>query len=360
MANYDKLSLLIDGQWLSGEDRVEQKVVNPATKRDHRHAAACLEGRSRPRAWTPPSAASRLWRKTSPYERAKVLRRVAALLRERQEQIATQLTLDQGKPITEARAEVASAADQFEWNADEGRRSYGRLIPSRNPGQRQMVLREPVGPVAAFTPWNFPINLPSRKISSSLAAGCSCIIKPAEETPGASIALARAVTDAGVPPGVLNMVFGVPAEVSSYLIASPVIKKITFTGSTAVGKLLAKLAADGVKRTTMELGGHAPVVVFEDVDAEKVAEVSVQNKFRNSGQVCVSPTRFYVHERIHEKFVDRFSALAKQMKVGNGLAADSKMGPVRQSAPRRGDGVVHRRCAKAWRTRDRRRPASRQ
>jgi succinate-semialdehyde dehydrogenase / glutarate-semialdehyde dehydrogenase len=325
-ANYDKLSLLIDGEWLSGGGRIEQKVVNPATNETIGmlpHAStADLD-----RALDAAKRGFEVWRNTSPYERAKVLRKVASLLRERVEKIATQLTMDQGKPIAESRAEVLSSADHFDWNADEGRRSYGRIIPSRSKGQRQIVLREPVGPVAAFTPWNFPINLPSRKISTALAAGCSCIIKPAEETPGASIALARAVMDAGVPPGVLNMVFGVPAEISSYLIASPIIKKITFTGSTAVGKLLGKLAAEGVKRTTMELGGHAPVVVFDDVDADKVAELSVANKFRNAGQVCVSPTRFYVHERIHEKFVDRFAALAKQMKVGNGLAADSKMGP---------------------------------
>jgi succinate-semialdehyde dehydrogenase / glutarate-semialdehyde dehydrogenase len=326
MAEYDKLALLIDGQWLSAGGRTEQPVINPATGETIGTLPHASKG-DLDRALEAAKRGFETWRAVSPYDRAKLLRRAADIIRERRDHIATQLTLEQGKPLSESRVEVGSAADLFDWNADEGRRGYGRLIPPRTQGHRQMVIREPVGPVAAFTPWNFPINLPARKISSALAAGCSCIIKPAEETPGAALALARAVMDAGVPAGVLNVVFGVPTEVSAHLIASPIIRKITFTGSTAVGKLLAKLAAEGVKRATMELGGHAPVVVFEDADPDKVAELSVASKFRNAGQVCVSPTRFYVHESIHERFVNRFTELARHLPVGPGLAATSKMGP---------------------------------
>jgi succinate-semialdehyde dehydrogenase/glutarate-semialdehyde dehydrogenase len=336
MAQYDKLSLLIDGTWVSGDGRIEQPVINPATG-ETLGALPHASTADLDRALAAAQRGFEIWRAVSPYDRAKVLRRAADLIRERQEHIATQLTLEQGKPLAEARGEVASAADLFDWNAGEGRRSYGRLVPPRTKGHRQMVVREPVGPVAAFTPWNFPANLPARKISSALAAGCSCIIKPAEETPGTSIAIARAVQDAGLPAGVLNVVFGVPAEISQYLIASPIIRKITFTGSTAVGKLLAKLAADGVKRTTMELGGHAPVVVFEDADADKAAELSAVGKFRNAGQVCISPTRFYVHERSHSAFVERFTELARQLPVGAGLAPSSKMGPC--ANPRRIDAM---------------------
>jgi succinate-semialdehyde dehydrogenase / glutarate-semialdehyde dehydrogenase len=336
MAQYDTLSLLIDGALLSGGGRATQPVLNPATG-EMLGLLPHATTQDLDRALEAARHGFETWKNVSPYERARVLRRAADLIRERQEHIATQLTLEQGKPLAEARMEVGSAADLFDWNADEGRRSYGRLVPPRAKGHRQMVVREPVGPVAAFTPWNFPANLPARKISSALAAGCSCIIKPAEETPGTALAIARAVLDAGVPAGVLSVVFGVPAEISQYLIASPIIRKITFTGSTAVGKLLAKLAADGVKRTTMELGGHAPVVVFEDADPDKAAELSVTSKFRNAGQVCVSPTRFYVHESLHGRFVDRFTELARSLPVGPGLAPTSKMGPC--ANPRRIDAM---------------------
>ncbi len=332
MPTYDKLELLIGGEWVSGEGRAEQPVVNPATG----ETIGMLPHASKKDLDRALEAAQRgfaLWKNVSPFDRSKVLRKIATVIRERQEHIATLMTMEQGKPIAEARLEVGSAADLFEWNAEEGRRAYGRLVPPRVAGHRQMVMKEPIGPVAAFTPWNFPVNLPTRKVSSALAAGCSVILKPAEETPGAALALARAITDGGLPPGVLNVVFGIPSEVSEYLIASPVIRKITFTGSTAVGKLLAKLAAEGVKRTTLELGGHAPVIVFEDADPEKAAEASVASKYRNAGQVCVSPTRFYVHEKLHDRFVAKFTELSKNLPVGNGLAATSKMGPM--ANPRR-------------------------
>lgn len=326
-ARYDTLQLFIGGEWIDAGKRKTQPVVNPATaetigtlphanKDDLDRALAAAE------------KGFAMWRRTSPYDRSKVLRKAADLMRERVEHIATQLTLEEGKTIGEARIEVLASADTFDWYAEEGRRSYGRIVPTRVAGQRHLVMKEPVGVVAAFTPWNFPALTPARKMAGALGAGCSCILKPAEETPSTPLAMARALADAGLPAGVLNIVFGIPSEVSSYLIASPIVRKITFTGSTAIGKELVKLAADGMKRTTMELGGHAPVIVFDDVDPIKVAAACVPFKFRNAGQVCISPTRFYVHEAVHDKFVDAFTEMTKGLKVGNGLDADSKVGPL--------------------------------
>ncbi len=326
-AQYDKLYLYIDGEWLGPEGRKTGNVVNPATGETIGtlpHASTADLDRAL-------DAAQRgflAWRKVSPNERAKVLRKAGELIRERADRIATLMTLEEGKTLGESKLEVLSSAEIFEWMAEEGRRAYGRLVPSRAQGHRQMVLREPVGPVAAFSPWNFPAVTPARKIAASLAAGCSCIIKPAEETPATALAMAKALEDAGLPKGVLSVVFGVPSEVSTYLLASPIIRKISFTGSTVVGKQLAKLAADTVKRATMELGGHAPVVIFDDVDADTVAKMSVAAKYRNAGQVCISPTRFYVQENVHDRFVAKFSELASAMPVGDGLDPKHKMGPL--------------------------------
>ncbi|MGE3868131.1 MAG: NAD-dependent succinate-semialdehyde dehydrogenase [Pseudorhodoplanes sp.] len=326
-ARYDTLQLFIDGEWIDPGKRRTQPVINPATGESIGTLPHATND-DLDRAIAAAEKGFALWRRTSPYDRSKVLRKAADLMRERVEHIATQLTLEEGKTIGEARIEVLASADTFDWYAEEGRRSYGRIVPTRVPGQRHLVMKEPVGVVAAFTPWNFPALTPARKMAGALGAGCSCILKPAEETPSTPLAMARALADAGLPAGVLNIVFGVPSEVSRYLIASPAIRKITFTGSTAVGKELVKLAADGMKRTTMELGGHAPVIVFDDVDPIKVAAACVPFKFRNSGQVCISPTRFYVHEAVHDKFVDAFTDMAKALKIGNGLDADSKMGPL--------------------------------
>jgi succinate-semialdehyde dehydrogenase/glutarate-semialdehyde dehydrogenase len=326
-AQYDKLHLYIDGEWLGPQGRKTGNVVNPATG----ETIGTLPHASKAdldRALDAAQRGFQSWRKVSPNERAKVLRKAAELIRERADHIATVMTMEEGKTIGESKMEVLGSAEVFEWMAEECRRSYGRVIPSRNPGHRQMVIREPVGPVAAFAPWNFPAVTPARKIAASLAAGCSCICKPAEETPATALAIAKALEDAGLPKGVLSIVFGVPSEVSTHLIASPIIRKISFTGSTVVGKLLAKLAADGVKRATMELGGHAPVVIFDDVDPEKVAGMAVAAKYRNAGQVCISPTRFYVQENVHDRFVAKFAELAAAMPVGDGLDAKNKMGPL--------------------------------
>jgi succinate-semialdehyde dehydrogenase/glutarate-semialdehyde dehydrogenase len=236
--------------------------------------------------------------------------------------------MEEGKVLAETRVEVMAAADILEWYAEEGRRAYGRVLPQRTSGVRMTVVKEPVGPVAAFAPWNFPLGNPARKLGSALGAGCSVIMKPAEEAPGSALAIAGALVDAGVPAGALNVVFGVPAEVSQHLISSPVIRAVHFTGSIPVGKQLTTLAAQGMKRTTMELGGHAPVLVFDDIDVDAVLDMAVTSKFRNAGQVCVSPTRFYVQESIYEKFANGFAARAQKVKVGNGLEEGVRMGPL--------------------------------
>lgn len=334
---YPELKLFIAGRWLGGGGRIVEPVVNPATGEvlaELPHATdADLD-----EALAAAAAGFEIWRRTSPVDRGSVLHRAAALMRERREQIASLITLELGKPIAEARAEVDQAAGIFDWNAEEGRRAYGRVIPARAPGFSQLALREPVGPIAAFAPWNAPAITPSRKISGALAAGCSVIIKPSEETPATALAIAGLLQDAGLPDGVLSVVYGKPAAISEKLIGSPVIRGITFTGSTAVGKQLAALAVRGMKRMTMELGGHAPVVVFEDIDPEAVATAAVGAKYRNAGQVCTSPTRFFVHESIHDRFVKAFAELARTIKVGDGFDAATRMGPL--ANPRRVEAMT--------------------
>src|SRR5690606_7334763 len=263
-----------------------------------------------------------------PRERGRILHRAADLLRERSESIARIATLEEGKTLPETRMELSAAAEIFDWYAEEGRRAYGRVLPQRVAGMRMTVVREPVGPVAAFAPWNFPLGNPARKLGAALAAGCTVILKPAEETPASALAVAAALVEAGVPPGVVQIVFGEPAEVSRHLITSPVIRAVHFTGSIPVGKQLTQLAAAGMKRTTMELGGHAPVLVFDDADVDSVLELAVPAKFRNAGQVCVSPTRFYVQEGIYERFAAGLAERVRQLKVGDGLDPAVRMGPL--------------------------------
>jgi len=268
------------------------------------------------------------WKKISAFDRSKIMRAAAGLVRERVEGIASELTAEQGKPIGEARGEVLAGADIIDWFAEEARRTYGRVIPARAEGVYQLVVKEPVGPVAAFSPWNFPINQAVRKISAALATGCSIILKGPEETPGPCAELVRAFVDAGVPAGTINLVFGVPADISDYLIPHPVIRKISFTGSTAVGKRLAALAGLHMKRVTMELGGHAPVIVFDDADLDVASKILAATKYRNAGQVCASPTRFLVQSKVYDSFVDKFISASKAIKVGDGMKADTNMGPL--------------------------------
>lgn len=269
-----------------------------------------------------------IWAKMPAYDRGVILRKAAGLVRERAGDIARILTLEQGKTLAEARGEILASAEVFEWFAEEGRRNYGRVVPARAAGIRQMVIHDPVGPAVAFTPWNFPAITPARKIGAALAAGCTLVLKAAEETPGTAYELVRAFADAGLPAGALNLVFGVPQEVSKHLIASPQIRKVSFTGSVTVGKELMRLCAENLQRTTMELGGHAPVIVCDDFDPEIAGKVAASGKFRNAGQVCVSPSRFFVHESVFEKFTARFVAYAKGLKVGDGLAEGTTMGPL--------------------------------
>ncbi|HTC33236.1 MAG TPA: NAD-dependent succinate-semialdehyde dehydrogenase [Bryobacteraceae bacterium] len=328
--HYADLKLLIGGEWTPKDHREHEPVMNPATG----ECIGVLPHASKAdldRALDAAEQANPVWRGMSPQDRGKILKRAADLMRERVEHIARIATIEEGKNIHEARMETNISADTLEWFAEEGRRAYGRVLPQRSPGMRMTVLREPVGPVAALAPWNFPVGNPCRKLGAALAAGCPCILKPAEHTPASALEVGRALMDAGLPKGVMSIVFGVPSQISTHLIASPIIRKVSFTGSTRVGKQLMKLAADGVKRTTMELGGHAPVIVFDDVDVETVLDLSATSKFRNAGQVCVSPTRYYVHERIYQRFVDGFAARASSWTVGDGLVDTNKMGPLAHS-----------------------------
>ncbi len=272
-----------------------------------------------------------IWRDISAFERAKVLRRAGDLLRERLDRVASLMTREQGKPLAEARLEVLAAADTLDWFAEESRRAYGRVVPARAPNITNLVLKEPVGPVAAFSPWNFPLNQIVRKLGAALAAGCSIIAKAPEETPASPAELIRALADAGVPAGAVNLVYGVPAEISEYLIPHEVIRKVSFTGSTAVGKQLAALAGKHMKRITMELGGHAPAIVFEDADVEAAVKLLAAAKFRNAGQVCTAPTQFLVHRNVYGAFLDRFVAAAQALKIGDGLLPQTQLGPLANS-----------------------------
>lgn len=332
---YEELGLLINGEWRKGNGAGED-VINPATEKALGHlphaSPADLDD-----ALAAADGAFKEWKNSNPHARAKVLKRVGELIRENAERLAQIMTLEQGKTLPESRIEVDITADSHDWAAEECKRTYGRIVPSRYDGARMYIDYEPVGPVAAFSPWNFPALMPMRKVATAVAAGCSVIVKPAEETPGTAVAMARFYAEAGAPPGLVNVVFGVPSDVSTHLIASPIIRKISFTGSIPVGKHLSKLAAEGMKKVTMELGGHSPVVIFDDVDVDKVATAAATGKFRNAGQVCISPTRFYVHESVHGKFVNKFTDVFKSLKVGDGMDAGSQMGPM--ANPRRVDAM---------------------
>jgi succinate-semialdehyde dehydrogenase/glutarate-semialdehyde dehydrogenase len=323
---YANLQLYIDGQWIDGGGRAGEDVINPANEKPLAHlphaSVADLD-----HALEAAKKGFAVWRNVSAYDRAKIMRKAADLMRERYDAISKTLVQEEGKAYAEARAEVITSADIIEWYAEEGRRAYGRIVPGRGK-LRQIVIQEPVGIVAAFTPWNFPALTPARKIGGALAAGCSLILKASEETPGTCVEMVRCFADAGLPAGVLNLVFGVPATISEHLISKDEVRKISFTGSIPVGKHLAVLAAKGMKRATMELGGHSPVVVFADADPEKSADTIAGFKYRNSGQVCISPTRFYVQEQVYDRFLTRFTEYAKGLKLGDGLEKGITMGPL--------------------------------
>lgn len=325
------LALFIDGKWRSGEDRDIHLVINPATGETIGKLPLATSA-DLDEALAAADRGFKIWRATDVNARAAILHSAADLIRQRAGDIASLLTMEQGKPLAEAKGEILSAAAVFDYSAEEAKRVYGR-VAIRPTGQRAMVLKQPIGPVASFTPWNFPVSLMSKKVAAALAAGCSVIAKPAEETPGCTVAIMRALADSGIPAGVAQLVFGVPDMVSRQLLNSPVIRKLSFTGSIPVGKHLMKLAADTVKRVTMELGGHAPVLVFDDCNLEKTLDIVVTQKFRNSGQVCISPTRFYVQEGIYDRFVAGFNERTARLVVGNGMDARTVMGPL--ANPRR-------------------------
>lgn len=327
---YPQVSLFIDGGWSKGSGGRTIPVLNPATAEEI-GTVAHAETSDLERAVQAADKAFKTWRKVPAFDRYKIMRKAADLLRSRADDIAKIMTPEQGKPLIEAKMETLAGADVIDWFAEEGRRAYGRVIPARADGVYQLVVKEPVGPVAAFTPWNFPINQAVRKISAAVATGCTIVIKGPEDTPGAVAELVRAFADAGVPSGVINLVYGVPSEVSEYLVPHPLIRKISFTGSTAVGKHLAELAGRHMKRATMELGGHAPGIVFEDADVDQAVKVLAGGKFRNAGQVCIAPTRLLVQEKVYQSFVDKFTAAAKAIKVGDGTDEKTRMGPLAHS-----------------------------
>ncbi len=326
--NYPDTHLFLNGEWREAAAKESLEIINPATeevigkvsharKEDLDIALNAAEN------------AFNSWKNVSAYERSKILRKAADIVRDKADQIATLMTIEQGKPLIEAKMETMGAADSIDWYAEEGRRAYGRIIPSRAPqGVYQFVFKEPVGVVAAFTPWNFPLNQVVKKVAAAFAAGCTAIVKGPEETPASVAELIKAFDEAGMPKGSVNLVYGIPAEISEYLIAHPIVRKVTFTGSTAVGKLLASQAGTHMKRVTMELGGHSPAIVCEDADVKAAVKILSANKFRNAGQVCISPTRFLVHDSVYEEFVDGFVKQAEALTVGNGLDDGVKMGPL--------------------------------
>lgn len=324
---YPDTQLFLNGEWRDSLSKETLEIINPATEEvigKVSHARKedldlALKGAEN---------AFNEWKHVSAYDRSKILRKAADIVRSRADQIATLMTLEQGKPLAEAKGETLGAADSIDWYAEEGRRAYGRIIPSRATGVFQYVFKEPVGVVAAFTPWNFPLNQVVKKIAAAFAAGCTAIVKGPEETPASVAELIKAFDEAGMPKGSINLVYGIPAEISEYLIAHPIVRKVTFTGSTAVGKQLASLAGSHMKRATMELGGHSPAIVCEDADVNAAVKILSANKFRNAGQVCISPTRFLVHESVYDQFVDGFVKQAEKLNVGNGLDEGIKMGPL--------------------------------
>jgi succinate-semialdehyde dehydrogenase/glutarate-semialdehyde dehydrogenase len=324
---YQNVQLFIGNEWRPARAGKTIDVINPATE----EVIGTLAHAEIPDLDEALAAAAKgfaTWKKMTAYERSKILRRAADLIRERADHIARLMTIEQGKPVGEAKIEILGSADVIDWFAEEGRRAYGRVIPNRAPGVYQLSLREPVGVVAGFTPWNFPMSQAVRKISAALSAGCSFILKGPEETPASCAELVRAYIDAGVPYGTVQLVFGVPAQISEYLIPHPTVRKISFTGSTVIGKHLASLAGKHMKRATMELGGHAPSIVFDDADLDTAATILAANKFRNAGQVCVAPTRFIIQDGVYEQFLGKFIAKCEALKLGNGLDADTTMGPL--------------------------------
>ena len=323
---YNKMGNFINGSW-SNNSKEKIDVINPFNEEvlgqipvsDEKDLDAALDAANK---------SMQSWKETSPWDRSKIIKQIAVLIREKADEIAKTMTLETGKPLAEAKGETMASADQFEWYSEETKRIYGQIIQPRTQDVRMQVRYEPVGVVAAFSAWNFPILLPARKVAASIAAGCSIILKPASETPGTCMHMIEACKDAGVPDGVVNFVTGKSSFISKYLISSPIIKKVSLTGSVEVGKEILKLAANGIKKVSMELGGHAPVLVLNDADVNSAAITSSNTKFRNAGQVCISPTRFIVQDKIYDQYCDEFVKNTKKLKLGNGLEEGTNIGPM--------------------------------
>ncbi len=324
---YSKFGQFIDGKWQQSQNNETYDVINPATEEVIGKASKAGEEDVN-KALKSAEKGLEVWRNTPPWERAKIIRKIADLMREKKETLGKWLTLEVGKPLSEGIGEVGGAADIFEWNSEETKRIYGQIVESRFENTRMYVKYEPVGVVAGLIPWNFPIVLASRKISTALAAGCSVICKPDVITPGSVMELMNIINEAGVPPGVVNLLSGDPAKISEQLISSDIVKKVSITGSTRVGKLILKQAAEKVQRVTMELSGHSPFIVFDDVDLNKVTDMALTAKFRNNGQVCISPARFYIHESKKDDFAKKLVDKVTKLKIGNGMDKDTILGPL--------------------------------
>jgi succinate-semialdehyde dehydrogenase/glutarate-semialdehyde dehydrogenase len=319
--------MYIDGKWVAADKGGTLGVINPAT--EEVIAEVAYGGRDEVRrAIEAAHRAMPAWMKLTAWDRAKVLKKTGELMRERADALARTLTLEQGKPLAESKAEILHSADTFEWFAEEGKRAYGQVIPNSAPGKRHLTIKHPVGVVGAISPWNFPITLQARKIAPALAAGCTVVSKPASQTPLSLIQLFEYLIEAGLPPGVANLVMGPAQEVADEFLENPLVRKISFTGSTEVGKQLMRGCADQLKRLSLELGGHAPLIVFPDADPEQVANLAVIGKFRNNGQVCIAPSRFYVHKDVSKKFTEAAVERAKKIKMGNGLEEGVEVGPM--------------------------------
>ena len=324
---YEKFGQFIDGKWQPSEKNETYEVINPATEEILGHASKATPS-DVDKALKSAQKGLKVWKQTPPWQRSYIIRRIADKMREKQDVLAKWMTLEVGKPFAEAKGEVGGAADIFEWNAEETKRIYGQTVESRFADTRVHVYYQPIGVVAALTPWNFPLVLSSRKISTALAAGCSVIVKPDVITPGTVMELVDICRECGVPPGVVNLLSGDPPSISQQLIASDIVKKISVTGSTRVGKLILKQAADKVQRVTMELSGHSPFIVFDDANIEKATDMAITAKFRNNGQVCISPNRFYIQESKKDEFVNLFVEKTKKLKIGDGMDPNVQLGPL--------------------------------
>ena len=324
---YEKYGQFIDGKWQKSAGGETYDVINPATE-EVIGKASKANSEDIQKALKSAEKGLKIWKNTSPWERSKIIRKISELMKHRVDILSKWLTLEVGKPLTEGPGEIGGAADIFEWNSEETKRIFGEINQSRFPNTKIHVIYQPVGVVAALIPWNFPVILASRKISTALAAGCSVIIKPDVITPGSVMEIVDICREAGVPPGVVNLLSGDPAGISEELIRSDIVKKISITGSTRVGKLILKQAANKVQRVTMELSGHSPFIVFDDVDLNKVTDMAITSKFRNNGQVCISPNRFYIHESKKDEFANLMVKKTKKLKIGNGMDKDTLLGPL--------------------------------